>query len=218
MTKIGLPLTLEYKVNGDSEIYRCKIVEEEAHRIYIDYPIHTISGRTGLFEKGAEFYASFVGTNNSVYQFETHIEGKKNLNIPTLVLSFPGDEKLIRIQRRQYVRIESYLDISIHDSERNVPPLTTVTQDISGGGVSVILPSNERVKPGMILDIWLVLPMDSGTNEYIHAKTKAIRVREGNEHSSTLSLKFDEIADKDRQSIIRYCFEKQLMDRKKGIK
>ncbi|UFT97642.1 flagellar brake domain-containing protein [Radiobacillus kanasensis] len=218
MTKIGLPLTLEYGVNGDSELYRCKIVEHEDHLIYVDYPIHTITGRTGVFETGTEFYASFVGKDNSVYQFETQVRAKKNVNIPTLVLGFPGDENLIRIQRRQYVRIESSLDISIHDSEGAIAPFTTVTQDISGGGLSVVLPSNHSVKPGMILDIWMVLSMDSGSNEYIHAKAKAIRVHERDEHVSTLSIKFNEIKDKDRQTVIRYCFEKQLLNRKKGIK
>ncbi|MDC3424812.1 flagellar brake domain-containing protein [Aquibacillus sp. 3ASR75-11] len=218
MIKIGTSLTLELKntENDESEKFRCKMVEQAKNFIFIDYPINVKTGKTNIFFKGTEFEASFVGSDQSVYCFSTEIKGKQNIKIPTLILSYPGDDQLLRIQRRQYVRIESAIDVSVHEMEGVVQPFTTVTQDISGGGASILLPTHSALRPSMELDLWLVLPMQSGQYEYIYATSEVIRVIEGNQdYPSTASIHFTAIQDKDRQSIIRYCFEKQLIQRRR---
>ncbi|MDL4840783.1 flagellar brake protein [Aquibacillus rhizosphaerae] len=217
MIKIGTPITLEYYNEENIEKYKCKIVELEGATIYIDYPINETSGRTGIFSKGSEFIASFVGKDNSVYRFETVLKGKKTSNIPMLLLHYPENE-LTRIQRREYVRVMTAIDVSIHENEGHLSPFTTITYDISGGGLSIIIPENYTFIPKMLLNVWLVLPMESGKFSYINATTEVIRVnkRDGNK-KDLLSLKFVEIKDKDRQEIIRYCFENQLKSRKRGL-
>ncbi|WP_170287578.1 flagellar brake protein [Aquibacillus halophilus] len=218
MIKIGTPLALELNNNGDISRYRCKVVEYEDNDLFIDYPINVITGRSDIFPTGTEFNASFVGNDNSVYKFNTEIVGKKNINIPTLILDYP-EKDLVRIQRREYVRVDTAVDISVDDPTLKIPTITSVTNDISGGGISIVLPTSYPFESGMLLDLCMVFPMESGTFEYVLAEAEVIRVikrREG--QKDLLSLKFIAITDKDRQTIIRYCFEKQLKTRKKGLK
>ncbi|MCT2537403.1 flagellar brake domain-containing protein [Aquibacillus koreensis] len=218
MIKIGIPITLEYRVEDKIERYRCKVVELEGSTLYIDYPINEETGRTGIFSKGTTFNVNYVGTDNSVYRFETEVKGKKNANIPMLLLHYPEDN-IVRIQRREYVRIMTAIDVSVHDTEGTIAPFTTITFDISGGGLSILLPDDQHTfKPNQIVAVWLVLPTESGPFSYVHSSAEVIRVNHREQgKKSLLSLKFKQIRDKDRQDIIRYCFENQLKERRRGL-
>ncbi|WP_077621713.1 flagellar brake protein [Sediminibacillus massiliensis] len=220
MIKIGSRLVLETGKGENSDRYRCKIVDVIGNLLYVDYPVHELTGRTSLFRNNTKFSANFVGTDRGVYRFSTEIKEKKKMNnVPTLVLDYPGDEHLQRIQRRQYVRMEVTLDVSVHDPNGILAPFTAVTQDISGGGISLLFPEHyDEISHGTSLDLWLVLPMENSRYEYIRTSAKAIRTitrKEG--QSKLLSLKFGDMNEKDRQSIIRFCFQKQLQSRKRGM-
>lgn len=218
MIKIGTTLTLEAEnEDGKAHRYRCKVVEMKGNTMYIDYPINEQSGRTSIFPKGTIFLANFIGNDQSIYQFDTEIKGKKTANVPMLLLHYPKDD-LKRIQRREYVRIMATLDISLHDANQIEQPFTTITYDISGGGLAVALPSNQTVEPGKTSEIWLVLPMESGETIYVTAQAETIRTYQKKETDRRLlSMKFTAINEKDRQQIIRYCFETQLKDRRKDL-
>ncbi|WP_112181196.1 MULTISPECIES: flagellar brake protein [Paraliobacillus] len=218
MIKIGTTLTLEAEnEDGETHRYRCKVVEMKGSTIYIDYPINEQSGRTSIFPKGTIFQANFIGNDQSIYQFDTEIKGKKTANLPMLLLHFPKDD-LKRIQRREYVRVLTTLDVSIHHANQIDQPFTTITYDISGGGLAIILPSNHAVEPGKTVYMWLVLPMQSGETIYVTAEAEAIRTYQKKESDrQLLSMKFTNINEKDRQKIIRYCFEIQLRERRKDL-
>ncbi|MBM7569808.1 flagellar brake protein [Aquibacillus albus] len=219
LIKIGTPLILEWKKNQEVERYRCKVVEQTESFIYIDYPINEKTGRTEIFSVGTEFSASFVGQDNSVYRFHTEIKEKKLINIPTLMLDYPIND-LERIQRRKYVRINASVDTAIHDPENNLAPFTTVTHDISGGGVSIVIPNGNgyEFEEGKLLNVWLVLPLESGSYVYIYSTSRVIRVHHrGEGKKNILSLQFDSIKEKDRQHIIRFCFEMQLKVRRRHL-
>ncbi|GAA5415387.1 uncharacterized protein YpfA [Paraliobacillus ryukyuensis] len=219
LIKIGIPLTLETIQNEEEHTkYRCKVVEQEESTIYIDYPINEKTGRTDIFPKGAEFSVSFIGKDEAVYQFFTEIKGKKQGNMPMLLLHYPKD-KLNRIQRREYVRINSTLDIAVHDLSNEKEAYTSITKDISGGGLSVVLPNDQlQYDEEELVEILLVLPMNNGNTEYIKAKASVVRMLQKKDmHKPLLTLKFHDILEKDRQQIIRYCFEVQLRERRQRL-
>ncbi|QTM99674.1 flagellar brake protein [Sediminibacillus dalangtanensis] len=218
MIKIGTPLTLEIEKDHEVERYRCKVVEQQGSFLFVDYPVHLVSGRTNLFERGTIFTASFVGEDHTVYSFETELKDKKKLKIPTLVLNYPGASQLKKVQRREYVRIETAVDVSVHDTEKELRPFTTITQNISGGGLSLVLPPGREIPPGKRLELLIVLPMESTVISYVKVQAEVIRTHDRPEgQRPLLSVKFEEIEEQDRQSIIRYCFEKQLEARRRGL-
>lgn len=218
MIKIGTSLILEVTEKDITERYKCKVIEQTGSFLFVDYPISEISGRTGFFIEETEFLASFVGEDNSVYQFKTVLDSKKKLNIPSLILKYPGDKELKRIQRREYVRIETTNDIAIHDPLQNIMAFTSVTYDLSGGGLTFYLPDQLSIPLDTELEIWLVLVMEAGTYEYVRANAKVIRITEGkNSRNNTISIKYTKIENRARQTIIRYCINRQLITRRKKL-
>lgn len=215
--KIGMPINLDVdRGPGEEEDkYKCKLVDFQGEYIYIDYPVHTTTGKTGFFMEGAQFQASFVGEDQSVYWFETEVVARKKLNIPVIVLTFPGMEKLERIQRRRYVRVETSVDVSIQGEEG---AHTTVTSDISGGGVAVVQPKTRALQEGENLNMILVLGMNSGEYYYVETTGTVIRViQQKNSNPAKVSVEFDDILDKHRQKVIQFCFEQQMHMRRRRL-
>ncbi len=217
MIKIGKILTLE--TNDESENvqrFRCRVVEQKGSSLYIDYPINTETGRTDFFPNGTFLFAYFVGNDQSIYKFYTEIIDRKREKVPMLMLRY-DQNKLTKIQRREYVRVDANLDISITDPEGEVEVFTTITKDISGGGLSVVLPENIEVKPGMEVDLVIVLRIKEEIN-YIFTRADITRTFElSKKAKQLLSLKFVDIHEQDRQQIIQFCFETQLRARRQAI-
>ncbi|UOQ85897.1 flagellar brake protein [Gracilibacillus salinarum] len=216
MVRIGSFIQLE-QAKDKSKTYKCRVIEHKLDKLYIDYPIDVQTNRTQLFPVGSEFQAFFT-ENYSLFSFPSQIIGKAKINnIPTLIMNF-DKEHLKKIQRREFVRIEAMLDISVRsrNQEPSFAPFTSVTHDISGGGLSVLIKKNVDINEGEMLDIMLVLPLDNEM-EYLHLIGTAIRIHNISENNNIVSVKFVEIDKKDQQHIIRYCFIKQLENRRKGF-
>lgn len=217
MMKIGTILTLE--TNDDSEDvqrFRCRVVEQKGSSLYIDYPINTQTDRTDFFPNGTFLFAYFVGNDQSIYKFYTEIIARKREKVPMLMLRY-DQNKLTKIQRREYVRVDANLDVSITDPEGDGEVFTTVTKDISGGGLAVILPANIEVRSGMPVDLVIVLRIKEEI-DYIFTRAETIRTFElAKEAKQLLSLKFVDIYEQDRQQIIQFCFETQLKARRQAL-
>ncbi|GAA4061542.1 MAG TPA: flagellar brake protein [Bacilli bacterium] len=218
MIKIGTILTLETS-DDDEEIkrFRCRVVEQKGSSLYIDYPINTQTGRTDFFPKGTFLFAYFVGSDQSIYKFYTEIIDRKREKVPMLMLRF-DQNKLKKIQRREYVRVDASLDVSISDPEGKLETFTTVTKDISGGGLAVVLPENIEIKSGTPFDLVIVLRTKDKDIDYIFTRAESIRIFElTKEAKQLLSMKFVDIYEQDRQHIIQYCFETQLKERRQAL-
>ncbi|WP_170132987.1 flagellar brake protein [Saliterribacillus persicus] len=219
MIKIGTSIQLErqHEETGEKEHYRSRIIEIEEDKLYIDYPINIKTDRTNIFPKGTPFFISLIGKDESVYTFMTEIMGKKHNKVPMLILDFK-DKELTRIQRRAYVRVPASLDIAIHSENQAFLPFTSLTQDISGGGLSVLVDKKFESDQKEPLQLMVVLPMDN-TFHYLKIKGEVVRVHlKENSVKNTLSVKFLDIQDRDRQLIVRYCYLLQLKERRKGIR
>lgn len=220
MVEIGTPVTLELiHTNHDpQESFKSKIVDKKGNYLFLAYPVGEKTRKTGIFLEGTQFKLSFVGKDQSVYLFETSVIARKKLKIPVLVFYFPGDNEIIRIQRRKYVRIETAVDVAVHSNQSDVPPFTTITMDISGGGAAIVLPESHQLKHQENMDLMLVFPMNSGDIRYIEAKGTVVRIfnHKGVERDIA-SIEFSTIPDNQRQTIIQFCFERQLYMRKRGI-
>ncbi|MED3650983.1 flagellar brake protein [Heyndrickxia sporothermodurans] len=213
MLNVGTALTLE-SLEDDGEKYKCKIADIDEDKIYIDYPISLTTNRTAFLLNSFQLNAVFITENNVAYQFRTQVIGKIKKNIPLIILQLPPKETFKKIQRRQFVRVNAAIDISINCKESNCH-FTTITEDVSAGGCAVLLPNNIKLVQNEIGNMILVLPMHSGEYHYIQTKFKIIRINEGEKNIA--SIEFIDIQEKDKQLLFRFCFEKQLELRKKGL-
>lgn len=208
---IGTLLTLAV-TDTSSKIekkYRCKIVEKNEHYLFIDYPVNVESKKTATLPKGTYMKASYIGTDQSVYSFNTNVVAKVNVTIPALAINIPKKEDITRIQRRSFVRIETAVDVSVHKTDCEDQSFATVTSDISGGGMSIILSKREMLDEKDDLEVWIVLKMQNDDFCYIYSKASVVRVLTDKNNIHTASIKFESMNKLDQQTVIRYCFEKQ---------
>ncbi|SFS81113.1 c-di-GMP-binding flagellar brake protein YcgR, contains PilZNR and PilZ domains [Halolactibacillus miurensis] len=213
MVKIGTNLTLE--LNGlDDEVkrFKCRVVEQKQHKLYIDYPINVETNRTDIFPVGTTFQVFYVDDQQMAYRFEGEITGRVKRNVPMLELVY-DPKKMKKIQRREYVRINSSMDVALKETQTN-KKIVTLTADISGGGMAVHVPQALSYQPGTTFDGLLVFKVNHGGYQYVFVQMALIRMKEEAERHNVMSLKFVSIDEKDREKIIQFCFEEQLRQRR----
>ncbi|WP_113884512.1 MULTISPECIES: flagellar brake protein [Cytobacillus] len=217
MINIGETMLLELTYSEKSEKYKCKLVEREGNNLYIDYPIKQETNKTAFLLDGTQLKATFLAEDGTVYLFESEVMGRVKLKIPMMVLSYPGDEHLVKIQRRQFVRVETPVDVAIHPESNEFTPFVSITDDISAGGAAIIAQTSSSLKASMQIQTYLVLAMQNGDNYYLRLKSKVIRVSEPQNGKSFISVQFLEVSPRDRQLLLRFCFDRQLAMKKKGL-
>lgn len=221
--EIGTPLQITIVNENDEEVeeelgqYRSKLIDQNDEHLIIDYPAKVSTRRTTLLPTGTWLKVSYVDKNKNVYQFITKVVKKvKKQKILGLALEHPDEDQIKRIQRRNYVRIQTAVDIAIHSLDYSFLPFTTVTYDISGGGFSAIIPEHIELDSNMEIEVWIVLAKSSEEIQYIHAKAEVVLFR-AEDKLRRSSFKFTEIDESLRQLIITYVFNKQREERRKGL-
>jgi c-di-GMP-binding flagellar brake protein YcgR len=210
LIKVGETIYLELKEEEETKRLRSKILDMEDGCLFIDFPVDEVSTKPRYFLEGTQFRAMFLGENQIVYLFETEVLGKTERKVPMLVIKDPGKEHYMKIQRREYVRVESNVDCAVYSPDNLFEPFTTVTADLSGGGMALVLPSSHELNSGDHVKTWLALGYQSGETHFISLKATFIRAYKEQERDIG-SFQFLEIDERDRQKIVRFCFEQQLV-------
>lgn len=203
---IGTVLTIEKDYTEESEKFKCRVVDIDGDHFMMDYPISMETGKTAFFIDGTQLLVTFVDGYKMSYAFRTEVHSRMNKTIPMLKVKYPGDDKLIKIQRREFVRVEASLDVSLQAESES---LQLVSSDLSAGGLAVNMKNHEYFPVQEQLNLMIVLHFSKQEIKYISCKAIVVRNWEQDGRRLT-SLKFEEIDEKDRQHIIRYCFERQL--------
>ncbi|GGG17369.1 hypothetical protein GCM10007425_09700 [Lysinibacillus alkalisoli] len=210
--KAGTEFYLEPTYTDRVERFRCKVGETTNEAIFIHYPINTLTQKTAFFVDGMQFRVTYMVDNNSSYAFQTEVIGRKVVDqIPMLMLTMPKDEDVQKIQRREYVRVETAVDVAISIDGQHYQ---YVTEDVSAGGVALKLRNDTVLKETMEVLVTMVLPFTDGTISYVTTEATVMRIFE-REPMRIASLQFTDTDELDKQHIVRFCFERQLADRKK---
>ncbi|MBM7648009.1 c-di-GMP-binding flagellar brake protein YcgR [Bacillus ectoiniformans] len=218
MLEVGMYLTLEpMAITEKKEEYRCRITDLEDGKIYIDYPINTETNRTVYLVDGMQLSAGFIDPKSSsaIYIFQTEIVKRERRNIPMLVLRDPGVNEYIRIQRRKYVRVSTPVDVAVY--MEGLKAFTAATEDISAGGLAVVPPFDDEIKKRTRVKLFLTLPMQSGDYYYLELNGSIVRVGEEKEGRKVASIEFLEMNGNEQQILMKFCFERQLMLKRKGL-
>lgn len=211
--KIGTSLILEPTYTERVEKFRCRVVEMKENVLYIDYPINEMTKKTAFLVDGAQFRVTFSNEAKQSFVFNTEVLGRKGGNVPMIMLSCPPFEEFIKIQRREYVRVETPVDVAI-EYEGNFHQF--VAEDISAGGTAVILRSSVVFEDDANVKLMIVLPFVNGDVRYVQTEAKIVRIFERDE-LQIATVRFTDTDDIDKQHIVRFCFERQLMIRKKEL-
>jgi len=215
LLKVGLPLTLRRRQINTFEEYRCKILDINNSVIYIDYPIHAKTNKTVFLPDHVPLEVFFVGDSDQAFTFKTEVVGRELAPIPKILLQLPEKENFNKIQRRQFVRIDKAVDVAVHPLAGEFQPFTTITEDISAGGASILIPKDLPVEKDHCILVWVSLPMQSGTYHYLNFQARIIRIIEKNKAKNSASIQFIDVKEHDIQKLIRFCFEAQVQKKLK---
>lgn len=210
--KIGTIFILEPTNTEVPEKFKCKVVEQQGDVLFIDYPVNIATKKTAFLLDGTQLRVSFQTESKETYEFYTEVLGRRAGAIPMIMLSRPPKEEFVKIQRRQFVRIETPVDVAIKFQDHFYQ---YVALDISAGGIALKLNNREvPFQDGDDIEALLVLPFSNGDIKYIQTKAKIVRIFE-REALRLASVQFVDTEDVYKQLIVRFCFERQLMNRKK---
>lgn len=208
---IGTILQLKRMNSNDETEYKSKVLDIVDHTVMIDYPSDVVTEKTAFFLDGTEFHCTFIDEMKVSYRFQTHIKGRRKTGIPMLEILYPGDRHLEKIQRREFVRVDANLDVAV---EVDQVVQTFVTSDISAGGIAVNLKDSKFIKEQALVQLLIVLPFSHREIEYARCDAKVVRIWEQSERRIA-SIEFLNLSDAERQKITQFCFERQLLIRKK---
>lgn len=208
---IKLEINQKIEIIDDEITYKSIVQDITQDAIYVSYPSN--QGRYYFTHSGnaIEFY---VTTEKEVIKCKSIVLGKKKEgHLDLLILSFPEVKE--RVQRREYFRLPITMQMKYYplpkdraySSLRDVPSgyfskmLSSLTMDISGGGIKIL--AHESHNTGDYVIISLNIPQE------INLLCSIVRVEEADEgRKYKLALKYESIEEKTRDRIIQFIFSK----------
>lgn len=213
MLTIGMTIILEKSHSDQPETYRCRLMDIREGVLYIDYPVNIHTNRIDYLINGTPLRGTFVGKDQNTYLFTTKIEGRVRENIPLLLLDYPGDESLQKIQRREYVRVSLSANVNVEPLNNEFTPFTALTTDISAGGAAITVPQTIKINTQACLLMHFIFEMKNRDVHELPIQVKVKRIVDVYNNRKKVSVEFVDVTETERQILQRYCFERQLEKR-----
>ncbi|WP_110932470.1 flagellar brake protein [Paenibacillus bouchesdurhonensis] len=188
--------------------YKSRIADVEDDTLLIEIPIESGSGRMKRLFMGDELSIYFLTDQGVKNYFNTYVLGFADDIVQLVRIRRPELETITKIQRRHFLRVVAKLDIAVKlkDDTRFV----ALTEDVGGGGVSLLTEGKYRISEGEQLYCWLLLAYKNGSIDHVPFEAEVVRTKKLETGRIMLMLKFVSISDMERQKLIRYCFERQF--------
>lgn len=185
---------LFFKVaDGSEKELNCTIKEIYSDRISLNFP-EEVNNYSDYLQEGDEVSVK-IFTPAGIKAFDAVI-----LNSPLdndFVIEFVED--YLEIQRRMYLRIEFEAKVLIVKGKINI---VTHTLDIGGGGIRFYYEGLLENKETVICHLFLP--------EFPTINAQGIIVKEAHLKKNEYVMVFTKIEEKDRDKIIKKCFELQI--------
>lgn len=188
--------------------YKSRVADEDEQCLCIEFPLNTSSGKIKRLKIGDTLAAHFITPTGVKHFFDTEVMGYTDGEIPLIKIIRPHEEDMTKIQRRNFFRIMIEVDIAVKTEDGH--KYVFKTDDISGGGISFIIDKHEHFNVGQLLHCWVTLPYRNGNIEHASLIGEVLRIKELETGRKLVMMKFVEIAEQERQRIIRFLFAKQI--------
>ncbi|MDO3679201.1 flagellar brake protein [Paenibacillus ehimensis] len=216
LPKVNQTLFIQINSIDDEEAkqeYKSRIADVSDAYISMEVPIHDKSGKLKRLYPGDELSVYFITEGGVKNYFNSSVLGFSDDVIRLVLIKKPDPESITKVQRRSFLRVPAILEIAVKFSEQL--QFVSLTDDVGGGGISFLCEGYVPVESGHTVECWLLVPFKNGQIEHVPFKSEIVRVKELETGKKQVMMRFSEITDRDRQKIIRYCFERQLDFRKR---
>ncbi|MDR6884424.1 flagellar brake domain-containing protein [Bacillus sp. 3255] len=193
--------------------YKSRIADVTDNAIVIEIPMNETTGRLKKLHHGDELSTFYIGQGGVKHYFTTSVIGERRDVIRLIELRKPEPEAITQVQRRNFLRVPAELEIAVKLSPQI--QFIGVTEDVGGGGISFVYDGQVPIGVGAAVACWLLVTYKNGSIEHIPFTGEFVRVKPMDTGKLLGMLSFVEITDRDRQKIIRFCFERQMDFRKR---
>jgi len=192
--------------------YKTRIADVSDENIAVEVPMDEKTGRLKRLETGDQISAYFITGDGVKNFFETEVIGHLTDVIRLVILRKPEPETITRVQRRTFLRVPASLEIACRLGDHL--QFLALTEDVSGGGLSIICDGHIPIQAKDSLNCWLLIHYRNGAIEHVPFKSEVIRTKPLETGKQLAMMRFLDIAGVEQQKIIRYCFERQFEMRK----
>ena len=194
--------------NGREVHFLVRVQDIETGRLRVDQPI--VDQRILQLEVGTRLKVHFHRADGS-YEFDTYIIGKDQINMPCLILAEP--QELVRIQRREYFRVDTSIEITLvpHETSsfKGCDAIIGEVVNISAGGVKIKIKPEDFSKYGRKGEQFL-LSFDLPTRVSLRdIRSEIVNLQRFPDQICYFHLSFIEMEDALRREIVVYNFHRQ---------
>ncbi|WP_227767212.1 flagellar brake protein [Zhaonella formicivorans] len=199
---------------NDPVTYKSMIQEVGQDSFAVDVPSYR--GQALVLRPGETITVKITGEKEQ-FLFSTRVLGRKKEPIPLYYLAKPAEVQ--RIQLREYVRLKTVLEVcykmleveELENLHMLNPSKRAFTVDISGGGVQLAL--EEELPVNKLLYLKIVLPGYEHQPIYAVGRVKRFLPAGEFQPKHYAGVHFEKIAERDRDVLICYIFEKMRKQR-----
>lgn len=210
---------IDIQINGEGVFYKSSVQEVNSEYIAIHIPSHL--GSLAYLRPGDSIKGR-IYSKDAQYLFNSTVLGKKQDRITLFLLAVPS--KLKRVQMRDYVRVQTLVPLKcrligegVSEEQDKGQFMESVSIDISGGGI--YFPVQGQVAVNSLMEVEFVVQNHKGDEVKIKAIARVIRKEPARERGKVaIGVFFEEIAEKDRDTLIGFLFRKLLEQKRLGVK
>ncbi|MDQ1909443.1 flagellar brake domain-containing protein [Paenibacillus sp. GD4] len=195
------------------EVYKSRIADVSDTYISMEVPLSEKTGKLKRLYQGDEMSIYFITDGGVKNYFTSSVMGFSDDVVRLVHIKKPEPDAITKVQRRNFLRVPAELEIAVKYSEQL--QLVSLTDDVGGGGISFLSEGHIPLASGMFVACWLLIPFKNGQIEHVPFKSEIVRIKQLESGKNQVMMRFTDITDRDRQKIIRYCFERQLDFRKR---
>lgn len=209
--KINDVLYIQLDTGDEKEaniVYKSRISDMDDESMYMEVPLQEGTGKLKKLYIGDELSAYFLTEGGVKNFFNSHVLSHHEDIIRLVRIKKPEQDQITKVQRRSFLRVQAELEVAVMTQDGS--QFLAKTDDVGGGGISFHLQPDQAIAEGSILSCWILIPFKNGSVEHVPFEGEVVRVKELPTNRSIVMLKFNQIADMERQKLIRYCFERQF--------
>lgn len=180
--------------------------------MFIEVPLHYLDHHPCTIHAHAEVWIEYHAPDGATCRYQTEVYDFADMPMKVWQIHVPDSKKVEREQRREFVRVLADLEVSLEVQQVGRPLHAKVfTRDISGGGMSLLLPRSVILRTGEQIEARFTVPLRSDRVE-ISTRCLVVRVSDRNDQGfAAASVKFVDMKEPLRQRIIQYTFLRQRL-------
>ncbi|ULL15543.1 glycosyl transferase [Paenibacillus sp. H1-7] len=215
LPKVNQILHIQVNSIDDEEAkqeFKSRIADINDRQIIMEVPLNEKTGRLKRLYMGDELSVYFITDGGVKNYFNTSVLAFSEETIRMVHIKKPEPETITKVQRRNFLRVPAELELAVTYSEQL--RFVALTDDVGGGGISFLCDGYIPLNIQQSVHCWMLVPYKNGQIEHVPFRGELVRIKPLETGIQQVMMRFAEITDRDRQKIIRYCFERQLDLRK----